>query len=282
MSRSEDQRAKEARWREEAARARGDDARAREDRWAEELAAREEQRKARRAQRVARWMARAGVPTDEWRPGGGTALTEPVLVMEGVHRGPYVLLGRDDRVVGGVRRTKTRRRGCRESFELIDLDNEARVLAIHIAQRYGREPDVIAAADGTPLLRLHRADASAELSSVYAEAGAALGQRQHRRHVVPPNVLGFTSRLLLDGQRPVGELHLPPGRRWGRTRVITDARGIDAGRVTRAYGSAGPGPTERAFVINIQPGADDRLRAAALLAGVLWDWNILSWEAGGG
>jgi hypothetical protein len=241
----------------------------RRDRQREDKAqARERKREARRTELLARWLERAGISADDSRAHGGTPLTEPVLVMEGVHRGPYFLFDHAGRAVGGIRRAETRPPGCRERFEVIGLEDETGSVAIQIGQRHGHDPDVISAADGTPLLCLHRAEPSAEAIAP-------------RPRVFRSNSLGFASRTLLDGQRPVGTLHLPPGRRWGPVRVITDAHGADVARITRTLGGSGPSGTKRAFVIDIQDGTEERLRAAALFAGLLWDWNIISWEAGG-
>jgi hypothetical protein len=82
------------------------------------------------------------------------------------------------------------------------------MLALHVAKRYGPQPDVILATDDSPLVHLHRPDALAGSPTErgYAEAMAALGSPRRGR-LLPPNSLGFTSRSLLDGQRPIGQLH---------------------------------------------------------------------------
>jgi hypothetical protein len=64
-------------------------------------------------------------------------------------------------------------------------------------------------------------------------------------------------------------------------RVIIDAHGAEVARVVRVRGGAGPSGTEREFVIEVSAGADNRIRAAAVLVGVLWDWYITSWDPGG-
>jgi hypothetical protein len=52
--------------------------------------------------------------------------------------------------------------------------------------------------------------------------------------------------------------------------------------VVRVGGGAEPTGTGREFVVDVSKSADERIRAAALLVGVLWDWYIISWDGEGG
>jgi hypothetical protein len=85
---------------------------------------------------------------------------------------------------------------------------------------------------------------------------------------------------MLCGERPIGQLRTPDGSCLARARVLTDATGAEVARVTRVRGGAGPGGTDSAFVIDVRESTDDRLRAAALLAGVLRHWYSIPWDAG--
>lgn len=236
-------------------------------------------REARRAKYVARQLAAAGIKADDARLGGGTALTEPVALLEGSHRSTYVLSDREDRTIGHVVPAEGCPQGYRSRYELVAPDG-ARILAMHIARRRGTQPDAILSADDTELLRLERTDPGGQRYG-RSDVLAALGTPPRRLHKIRPNALGFGARWLVDGGRPVGQLRPPAGRRPARRRVLTDAGGAEVARVTRVLGGAGPSGTDHAFVIDVRDGADDRFRAAALFTGVLWDWNIISWDAGG-
>jgi hypothetical protein len=138
-----------------------------------------------------------------------------------------------------------------------------------IAQRRGRHEDVILAADDTELVRLQ--PATPDDGSLPA----------HTAHPAPWGRLGLGPRWLLSGSERIGQVHRSDKGR-PPTRVITDALGAEVARVVRIGGGAGPTGTEREFVVDVSDSADERIRAAALLVGVLWDWYIISWDAEGG
>lgn len=139
---------------------------------------------------------------------------------------------------------------------------------MHVAQRTGENPDVILAANDTELVRLQPAGPDAR----------------------PFGRVGFGTRWLISGEERIGYLRETDQRRRTQVtkrgqrhvRVITDAGGAEVARVVRVRGGPGPSGTERRFVVDVSDGADDRIRAAAVFVGVLWDWYIVSWDAGGG
>ncbi|MGZ6589709.1 MAG: hypothetical protein ACXVH3_36360 [Solirubrobacteraceae bacterium] len=223
---------------------------------------------AHRSRDLAQGLAAAGaVDSREPRLRGGTALTEPVVLVEGVHRATYQVLDRDDRSLGQIQPAGRCPPAHRARYELLAADGSP-VLAMHVAQRTGGHPDVILAADDTELVRLQPAGPD-------------------RR---PFGRVGFGARWLISGEERIGHLGgTEPRRRPQATktrqrqvRVITDASGAEVARVVRVLGGAGPSGTDRRFVVELSDGDDDRIRAAALFVGVLWDWYIVSWDAGGG
>jgi hypothetical protein len=232
----------------------------------EDLAAR--RGAARRTRSLARMLSVAAINLEDPRPRGGTAFTEPIVLVEGVHRSMYVLHDRDDRPLGQIQPADGCPPAYRARYELLGPDG-SRLLAMHIAQRRGAHADVILAADDAELVRLQPADAHDE---------PLTGQTRHPRRL---GRLGFGLRWLLSGEQRIGQVRRSHRRRH-KMRVIADASGAEVARVVRVRGGAGPAGTERAFVIEISDGADDRIRAAAMLVGVLWDWYIISWDAGGG
>jgi hypothetical protein len=66
----------------------------------EDLAAR--RRAARHTRSLARMLSVAAIDLEDPRPRGGTALTEPIVLIEGVHRSIYVLHDRADRPLGHI------------------------------------------------------------------------------------------------------------------------------------------------------------------------------------
>jgi hypothetical protein len=232
----------------------------------EDLAAR--RRAARRTRSLARMLSVAAIDLEDPRPRGGTALAEPIVLIEGVHRTTYVLHDRDDRPLGQIQPADGCPPAYRARYELLAPDG-SRLLAMHIAQRRGPHADVILAADDSELVRLQPPDPLDQ---------PLTGQTRHPRRL---GRLGFGLRWLISGEQRIGHVRRAAKRRH-KMRVITDASGAEVARVVRVRGGAGPAGTERAFVIEVSDGADDRIRAAAVLVGVLWDWYIISWEAGGG
>ena len=232
---------------------------------AKDLAA--HRRAAHRSRDLARGLAAVdAIDPQEPRPRGGTVLTERVVLVEGVHREAYQVLDRDDRSLGQIQPADRCPPTHRVRYELLSPDGSP-VLAMHVAQRTGGHPDVILAADDTELVHLQPAGPD-------------------RR---PFGRVGFGARWLISGEERIGHLRgTEPRRRPQATkrqrqvRVITDAGGAEVARVVRVLGGAGPRGTDRRFVVELSDGADDRIRAAAVLVGVLWDWYIVSWDAGGG
>ena len=232
---------------------------------AKELAA--HRRAGHRSRDLARALAAGAIDPQESRPRGGTALTEPVVLIEGVHRETYEVLDRDDRSLGQIQPAGWCPPTHRARYELLAPDG-SKVLAMHVAERRGGHPDVILAADDTELVRLQP------------------GGPDPR----PLGGMGFGARLLISGEERIGHLRGTDQRRRPRVtktrrrqvRVITDAGGAEVARVVRVLGGAGPSGTDRRFVVDVSDGADDRIRAAAVLVGVLWDWYSVSWDAGGG
>jgi hypothetical protein len=225
---------------------------------------------ARKSRRVARWLAAAEVDIGDRRQRGGSALTEPVVLLDGVHRSLYALLDRDERNLGiavPIERCPPAYRAC---YELLLAPDGARLATLLIAHAVGPRTDVIRAADNTEVMRLQRTDLRTEPSE-----GA---NRPPRRRL---SALGFGPRWIVCGERSIGQLRKPDGHRWTRARVVTDASGAEVARVTRVRGGVGPGGTEHTFIIDLRDGTDDRLRVAALLAGILWDWHVISWDPGG-
>ena len=216
-----------------------------------------------------RRMSMAAIePGWELRPRGGTALSEPIVLITGVHRSAYVFYDPDERPLGVAEPTDSCPPSCRARYELRAPDGSF-LLVMHIAQRRGANADVILGADDAELVRLQPSD---------ARAGSLTDPIPHPRRL---DRLGFGSRPLISDQQHIGDVRRAGKRRPGM-HVITDASGAEVGRVTRVRGGAGPSGTGREFVVEVHDGADDRIRAAALLVGVLWDWYIISWDAEGG
>ena len=233
---------------------------------AKDLAAR--RHAARRTRSLVRRMSRAAIePGWDLRPRGGTVLSEPIVLITGAHRSAYVFYDPDDRLLGVAEPTDSCPPPYRARYELVAPDG-SRLLAMDIAQRSGRHEDVILAGDDTELVRLQ-------------PAAPDDGSLPHTAHPAPWGRLGLGPRWLLSGGERIGQVHRSDKGR-PPTRVITDAGGAEVARVVRVGGGAGPTGTGREFVVDVSDRADDRIRAAALLVGVLWDWYIISWDAGGG
>jgi hypothetical protein len=178
------------------------------------------------------------------------------------------VIDRDDRPLGLIQPAGQCPPACRARYELLAPDG-SRVLVMDIAQRTGGHADVIMSADDTELVRVQPADPGDE---------PPRADSPRRR---PLDRLGFGSRWLISGEERIGQVR-PSETRRPAMRAITDAAGAEVARVVRAGGGAGPSGTERWFVTDVSDGTDDRIRAAAVLVGVLWDWYIVSWDAGGG
>ena len=220
-----------------------------------------------RTRKLTRGLAAAGIDPQDARPRGGTALTEPIVVVDGVHRGAYDLRDRDDHELGRLEPVERCPPAFRARYELLAPDG-AVVLALHIAERSGGHADVILDADDTELVRLRPIHPGDE------------PRAPRTRRPRPLERLGLRSRWLMSGEGRIGQLHRSEHRR-PRMHVITDTGGVEVARVCRVVGGAGPSGTDRQFIIDVADGVDHRVRATAVLAGVLWDYSIISWDAGG-
>ena len=58
-----------------------------------------------------------------------------------------------------------------------------------------------------------------------------------------------------------------------------DGSGRPSATVTRTVG--GTTTQERCYVVDLRDSVDDRLRATALVVGLLWDGYTIAWQAGG-
>jgi hypothetical protein len=114
---------------------------------------------------------------------------------------------------------------------------------------------VVLAADDTELVRLQAAHPLDEPLTGQTAHGRRLGR------------LGFGLRWLISGEPRIGQVRRSEKQRLN-SRVVTDDSGVEVARVVHVRGGAGPGGTERQFVIEVSDGADDRIRAAAMLIGV--------------
>jgi hypothetical protein len=221
-----------------------------------------------RRRRLGRALMTAGIDPQDPRPRGPTALTAPIVILEGEHRGTYAVIDPDERPLGHVQPAGECPPAFRARYELLAPDGSP-VLVLHVAPRSGREADLITSADGTELVRLEPADRDDELLTPHTPRRRPLGR------------LGFGPRWLISGDERVGAMRRADKRGPGM-RIIADARGADVARVVRTSGGAGPSGTQRRFVIALSDAADDRMRAVAVFVGVLWDWYISSWDAEGG
>jgi hypothetical protein len=205
----------------------------------------------RAADALATVQRRAGIPD---RPGGGgTLFTEPVLFLEGTHRSDYRFFGRDALLVAAIARAA-------ESLEVRDCDDRC-LLLLGVGSH--SSDDVLRDAEGIELVRLRRMTKTDD-------------DRPNRRLRDP----GTRSILLHD--HVIGHvLARNPKRSRGSARIVVDRSGVDVAHIVRTLGGAGPGGTARRFVIDVREHADERLRAVALVAPVVWDFSIVSWDAGG-
>jgi hypothetical protein len=196
-------------------------------------------------QRRARIVERPG--------GGGTLLTEPVVFLEGSHRSDYRFFRRDAMLVATFSASE------RTSCEVRDCDGRC-LLVLRAGSRCS--DDVLLDADGAELARLRR--------MTKADDG-----RPGRR------LRGPGTRDILVRDHMIGRVLRRDPRRTLGGRSIVDRSGLEVAHIVRTAGGAGPGGMNRRFVIDVREHADERRRAVALVAPVVWDWSIVSWDAGG-
>jgi hypothetical protein len=273
-------------------------------RW-ERRAERWERRRARsraeHLERIARALRRARVA--EGSVGGGTPLTERVIVFEGKHRGVYTLYARNGVLLGTagtVDRTPPHRERVDFHAAIPDADWDefgfarapvdplpraptGRLLSLLIADRFGDRDDVVLNAEGDELVRLQnpwRSPGPGEPSQ------PRLTGSKHQRRSAPSRpirwvqCLGLAPRRVMAGDgRFLGWVTNAQRRLSNSQRLVFDASGRTAAIVTRTVG--GTTNEARSYVVDVHEPVDARLHATALVVGPLWDWYTIAWEAGG-
>ena len=97
-----------------------------------------------------------------------------------------------------------------------------------------------------------------------------------------PRSYGFAPLWVVVGSRPVGRL-LRVRRKLLRKPlcVIEDRHGTRVGVVTPLTFLSGPTGESARFLSEVQQPVEHPVRLATLVAGVIWDWHTMRWEADG-
>jgi hypothetical protein len=185
-------------------------------------------REAKIAKTVQRSLRRAGI--DERRFGGGTLLTEPVLVFDGRHLRDFKVFDQDARQLGSVHRSKPHR------YRLDSTDDATPIAIVH-RYRLLRASYKVSRPDGTEI--------------------ATLSQPSWR--------VTHTSRSVMAGTETLGYLKLAcfPANVWKReTGRLEDAAGRKLARIRAIWDGY-------RYVAEIQPFVTGPLRTVALITSIL-------------
>jgi hypothetical protein len=250
--------------------------------------------------RTARRLRSAGVA--QGRPGGGTPLTEQIVVLDGEHRGNYALYARKGVAIGlatpSVGPPPYRARVDVHASALSihwdefgfaihpdaprDAARGARAVSLLIADRFGSHHDVVLDADGSELLRLEnpwRVAGAGEPQPISLPAGTARRATEPHRPRRWVQCLGLAPRRVVVADSPTGWITTAYRNMRNVRRLVLDASGRTAAVVTRTGGATTT--MGRSYVVDVREPGDALLHATALVVPFLWDWYTIAWEAGG-
>jgi hypothetical protein len=177
--------------------------------------------------------------------GGGTPLTERVVVFDGKHQQDYVLYDQRGVLIGSAGPAPGDHRR-------LEIRADGTVLTL-VTGKGSRAGHVILAAEGRELARV-----------------------QSRRLV--PRLIGMPAQRVTAEAAEIGSISERRGRWTGRHRLVHDHAGRPVAKVTQA--ASGTFTHARAYVVDLGDQVDAPLRATALCVGFLWDWSTVAWEAG--
>jgi hypothetical protein len=227
-----------------------------------------ERQRAEHVEAITGHLQRAGV--DPSRPvGGGTLLTEDIVVVEGAYQADYHVERADGASLGIGGPVSPPRSGYHACRGLRSLDGTC-VLMLLIAARWSSQADVVLAADGAEVVRLEKPS---------GERQASPFGRPEPRLVRGWQRLGLAPRTVVVDQTSIGTLAAE--RRVGRLprrRIVYDRSGTALAAITMTLPLTG---IDRCYVVDLDKRIDERLRAVALLVPFLWDSSIIAWQTGG-
>jgi hypothetical protein len=274
------------------------------DRSSERRAARWEQQResatAKQLKRTARRLQRARVA--DGPAGGGTLLTEHVIVLEGEHRGVYELRARNAVLIGTAgpmdpsapHRERVEIHAAKAGAEFDEFGfarhpgkpaavvPDALVVSLLIAERFGSLDDVVLDAHGSELVRLENPWRSAGTDELGQPARSDRASRRRSDPDLPIRwiqCLGLAPRRIVASGTPTGWVTAGHHSLRNTRRLVLDAAGGTAAVVTRTGGHTTT--KTRSYVVDVRQSVDLSLRVTALVVGFLWDWYTIAWEAGG-
>lgn len=220
----------------------------------------DEQARRRRAQAWIRLHIRsAGAGHVPW--GNGTLTDEPVVVLTRAPGTPEVWSPYGE-MVGAVMWVAAPE-GDRHRWELRDPRGQV-VLGLAVSRGRSTDPDVLVSATDAELVRLDR-PGNPLVTESQSSGDSVVGK-------VPRT--GFIPRWLTVGGRPLGRLTVRRRLLGNSSVCVEDRDRVETARITRTSIDMESGPS-RCYVVVVNDGADDTLRAVALMAGLLWESDTI-------